>query len=208
MSEMFDSLSDDELVNAIGKCVPEIFSNCDRYMHLILYVEGSAGNEDYDNTAFNNLKNMYTDAVKTHNQNMFQNPFPDAGFDLFSPQLLDCSNKGVNKLKLKVKCAAQMVCESGRVFNTGFYMYPRSSTGSKTPLRLANSVGIIDAGYRGEVMAVFDCKHEDFTIQKYEKMVQLCAPGLVPIYVTLVDDISELSEETTRGEGGFGSTGK
>lgn len=205
MSEMFDSLSDDELDNLIGKCVPEIFSNCDRYMHLKLYVEGSAGANEND---LANLKNMYKGAIMLHNHKMFKNQFPDAGFDLFAPELLQCYNNGINKLKLKVKCAAQMVCENGRVFNTGFYMYPRSSTGSKTPLRLANSVGIIDAGYRGEVMAVFDCKHGDFTIQQYDKMVQLCAPGLVPIYVTLVDDVLELSEETNRGEGGFGSTGK
>jgi dUTP pyrophosphatase len=172
---------------------------------LKLYVEGSAGANEND---LANLKNMYKGAIMLHNHKMFKNQFPDAGFDLFAPELLQCYNNGINKLKLKVKCAAQMICENGRVFNTGFYMYPRSSTGSKTPLRLANSVGIIDAGYRGEVMAVFDCKHEDFTIQQYDKMVQLCAPGLVPIYVTLVDDVLELSEETNRGEGGFGSTGK
>jgi len=40
-------------------------------------------------------------------------------------------------------------------------------------------------------------------LNAYEKMFQICAPGLVPIVVELVD---ELGEKTERGEGGFGST--
>jgi len=39
-------------------------------------------------------------------------------------------------------------------------------------------------------------------------MVQICAPGLVPIYVKIVDNMEELGPSTSRGEGGFGSTGK
>ena len=39
---------------------------------------------------------------------------------------------------------------------TAYYLYPRSSMGSKTPLRLSNSVGIIDAGYRGNIIGVVD----------------------------------------------------
>ena len=45
-----------------------------------------------------------------------------------------------------------------------YFLMPRSSI-SKTPLRLCNSVGLIDAGYRGEIMAAVDnIKQEDYTI--------------------------------------------
>ena len=88
------------------------------------------------------------------------------------------------------------------------YLYPRSSTGSKTPLRLSNSVGIIDAGYRGNITALFDnWSNEDFTIKKADRVVQICAPNMTyPIYPIMVSSVEELGL-TKRGSGGFGSTG-
>jgi dUTP pyrophosphatase len=88
-------------------------------------------------------------------------------------------------------------------------LYPRSSI-SKTNLRLANSVGIIDAGYRGHIMAVFDINNNNniYVGKAYERYVQICAPGLIPITVEIVNSIEELGEKTERGEGGFGSTGQ
>jgi dUTP pyrophosphatase len=85
-------------------------------------------------------------------------------------------------------------------------MYPRSSTGLKTPLRLANSVGVIDAGYRGNYIAVFDnVRTEPFSVEQGQRLVQICPPNLTyPLKVVLVDD---LGAQTLRGEGGFGSTG-
>jgi dUTPase len=106
--------------------------------------------------------------------------------------------------------------------NTGFYMYPRSSL-SKTNLRLANSVGIIDSGYRGNLIGAFDClpvsvpSHNaalgnsnlsEYCVEKYKKLTQICAPGLVPIIVEIVNSIEDLGNETIRGGGGFGSTGR
>ena len=107
-----------------------------------------------------------------------------------------------------------MFVESGKNYNTGYYMHPRSSL-SKTQLRLANSTGIIDAGYRGHLMGMFDVvnieQHKrssdaDYFGKKYDKYLQICAPGLVPIIVEIVGTKEELGEETARGEGGFGST--
>ena len=85
-----------------------------------------------------------------------------------------------------------------------FYIYPRSSI-SKTPLRLANSVGIIDSGYRGELIAVFDnISDYEHIILPGTRLVQVCLPSLLPFSVKLVDDDFLTTE---RGEGGFGSTG-
>jgi dUTP pyrophosphatase len=86
-------------------------------------------------------------------------------------------------------------------------MHPRSSL-SKTALRLANSTGIIDAGYRGPLIGMFDCIVNTCVIEKYTRLLQICAPNLMPIYVRIIDNIIDLGPETSRGEGGFGSTGK
>jgi dUTP pyrophosphatase len=111
-----------------------------------------------------------------------------------------------------------MYTDSYKVYNTGYYMYPRSSL-SKTQLRLANSTGIIDAGYRGHLMAMFDVVNIDESVnnpdriadyfgEKFDRYIQICAPGLVPILVEVVNDVSQLGEETERGSGGFGSSGR
>jgi len=179
-----------------------LFTNCERYMLLKIHVN----NDDVV------LKNAYINAAKEHNKKMMFNPFPDAGFDLLSVKETFCNSNEPNKVNFEIKCAASMICESGKTYPTGFYIYPRSSTGSKTPLRLSNSVGIIDSGYRGNLMAFFDIVYStskninfyEYTIPKNTKLVQVCAPSLVPIYVEIVE---QLDEETMRGSGGFGSTG-
>jgi dUTP pyrophosphatase len=91
---------------------------------------------------------------------------------------------------------------------------------SKTQLRLANSVGIIDSGYRGHLTGMFDVVNidndsnsdpnleADFWGKKFDRYVQICAPGLVPILVQVVNTFEELGGETARGGGGFGSTGR
>ena len=102
---------------------------------------------------------------------------------------------------------------------TGFYLYPRSSI-SKTRMRLANSVGIIDAGYRGDLIAAVDTiglfgstdiwhiwKETLSPVKKYDRYFQVCAPDLSPFLVHIVDTEEDLSPPTTRGHGGFGSTG-
>ena len=127
--------------------------------------------------------------------------FPDAGFDLYCPDELLITNS-TQKIDLQVKCAA--FDENGNPLS--FYMYPRSSI-SKTPLRLANSVGIIDSGYRGNLMAVVDKRgDESFTVEKHSRYFQICSPTLSPIQIEIVHKEEDLGT-TERGSGGFGSTG-
>jgi dUTP pyrophosphatase len=76
---------------------------------------------------------------------------------------------------------------------------------------LANSIGIIDAGYRGNYIAAFDnIRPQAFTVEKGQRLVQICPPNLTyPLRVELVDDLDFASAmQTERGAGGFGSTGK
>ena len=86
--------------------------------------------------------------------------------------------------------------------NHGYMLVPRSSI-SKTPLRLANSIGIIDKSYRGKVMVKVDNNsNTDFTINEGSCYFQIVAfNGVLPEY-KIVKNLNY----TKRGEGGFGST--
>jgi dUTP pyrophosphatase len=158
------------------------------------------------------LRNIYTDAANKHNQNIDSSKYFDAGFDLFSPtEETLFGNSHANLLDQCVSGSMEFLSQYDNAFNAHgepvcYYMYPRSSTGSKTPLRLANSVGIIDSGYRGNYIAVFDNLHKEvYNIMRLQRLVQICPPNLsFPMKVMIVDC---LGETTARGNNGFGSTG-
>ncbi len=279
-----------------------LFKNSSKVMHVKLFVTDS------------NLKAKYQEAITIHNNKILSTNFPDAGFDLFVPEATVCLYENLVKINFGVKSSAMMVHDNGTKFPTGFYLYARSSLGSNTKLRLANSVGIIDSGYRGDLIGCFDCLKEhisnkiipsytiglnngissyltqsnpirtndgsssqgvlsssisqgalsssisqgalsssisqgalsssisqgvlsssisqgvlsssigyskqgsqsnvicrcnhDYHVDKYDKLIQICAPDLCPIYIELVDKEEDLSEQTDRGSGGFGSTGR
>ena len=100
-------------------------------------------------------------------------------------------------------------CTSATGGPSPFLILPRSSTGSKTPLRLANSVGLIDEGYRGELLVCVDNHSNfDFIIPEGGLFFQLCAQDYVPFAkVVLVDSLNALPQpRDDRGAGGFGST--
>ncbi len=85
-----------------------------------------------------------------------------------------------------------------------YLLYPRSSI-SRTPLRLANSIGLIDSGYLGNLkVALWNTSDTPFQIKKGERYVQLVKADLSPIKFELVDKL----RNTERGNGGFGSTGQ
>ena len=64
-------------------------------------------------------------------------------------------------------------------------MYPRSSMGSRTPLRMSNSVGIIDSGYRGNIIGIVDNRsNEDYVVEKGTILFQACSQTLRSIKLT------------------------
>jgi len=158
-----------------------------------------------------NLTALYEEKVMKHNENFKNNKFMDSGFDLFIGHdvVIDKLFK-TNMVDLGVR-AELMECKStttNKPKTIPFYLYPRSSM-SKTPLMLANHTGIIDAGYRGNLMVALRALYFDndncYSIKSGTRLFQICDPKLRPIYVHIVDE-SELSG-TERGDGGFGSTG-
>lgn len=83
---------------------------------------------------------------------------------------------------------------------------PRSGLGTKHGIQLANTVGLVDADYQGELMmAVKHNGSEPFTINALERIAQMV---IVPVYRTEVSVVEEFSSASERGEGGFGSTGQ
>lgn len=84
-------------------------------------------------------------------------------------------------------------------------IYPRSSTGVKRNLMLANSTGIIDSDYRGEIKLFFyNFGNKDQIIKKNERLAQMVIQAYEKVQIKKVDDLCD----SERGEGGFGSTGK
>jgi dUTP pyrophosphatase len=145
---------------------------------------------------------IYKTHIHEHNNKIMSEKYFNSGFDLFVPKDVILNGTKSTMVSMEVKCEMQTL--DGKPLS--YYMYPRSSI-SKTPLMLANHVGIIDSGYRGELIGAFrNLDSESYTIQKHNRLLQVCHPELKPIYVRLVNE-SKLSN-TERGEGGFGSTGK
>ncbi|MBQ9763386.1 MAG: dUTP diphosphatase [Phascolarctobacterium sp.] len=83
---------------------------------------------------------------------------------------------------------------------------PRSSIGLMTTLRMANSVGIIDSDYRGEVGFIGESSlSEPVVIKKGDRIAQMLIKRDVDTELVVVEKVSTSTE---RGEKGFGSTGK
>ena len=119
----------------------------------------------------------------------------DAGLDLFVVEEQTVEAGKTTFINLGISCETAE--------KRPYFLMPRSSI-SKTPIRLCNSIGLIDAGYRGEIMAAVDnIKHEDYTINSGQRLFQIVAMDGSPLSFELVDELST----TGRGTGGFGSTG-
>jgi dUTP pyrophosphatase len=83
---------------------------------------------------------------------------------------------------------------------------PRSGLAARHGISLVNAPGLIDAGYRGEIRVLLwnGDRHEPFAVAPGDRIAQLV---LVRVEGLALEEVAEL-DETTRGEGGFGSTGR
>lgn len=84
-------------------------------------------------------------------------------------------------------------------------VFARSGLGCKRGLAPANKVGVIDADYRGQVhVALLNHSGEPQSIYPGDRIAQLL---IIPVLTPEMEEVAEL-DETARGEGGFGSTGR
>lgn len=120
----------------------------------------------------------------------------DAGMDLTAVTIhYDEHNNYVYGIGLAIEIPK---CYVGLVF-------PRSSN-RKTESYLTNSVGVIDSGYRGEIMASFKNRDNELHKAPYSIGDRVAQLIILPYPEIELEEAEELSE-TERGEGGHGSTG-
>lgn len=152
-----------------------------------------------------NVKVMYEDSeIRQYYEGLAVSNRVDSGLDLVV--LEDVVVPNPNEY-CKITLDFGIRCEPR--FNGGYYLMPRSSI-HKTKFRMANSIGLIDNTYRGNLMAQLDYFPEITTesmnphiIQKGTRLFQLVHPSTYPLTIMLVDEVGT----TERGTGGFGSTG-
>lgn len=106
-----------------------------------------------------------------------------------------------NKIGFGIRC--QLACDKDCDGKHGYMLMPRSSICNEK-IRLANSIGLIDYEYRGEIKAAVDIIDPIYHVEKLKRCFQIVMPDLRPFQVRIVDKLTE----TERGDGGFGSTGK
>ena len=134
----------------------------------------------------------------------------NAGFDLHSADAVHIEQTptfipfGIVARLLKVDLMPGGTSNDFIKTESHFWLLPRSSI-YKTGLMMANSVGVIDKSYRGELKAPVWSMTGDSNIGKGDRLFQIVAPDMGWIrHVRIVESMPE----TQRGTGGFGSTGK
>lgn len=144
-----------------------------------------------------NVKKMYINHGTYHEG--------DSGLDLFivQDQIIPAGETKLVDLGISCQLRGFDISTNGPVKYYSYNMYPRSSI-SKTPLRLANGVGLCDRDFLGVLKApLHNTGTTDFTIKKGERYVQLARADLGEISFELVEDFNRT---TTRNTDGFGST--
>lgn len=120
----------------------------------------------------------------------------DSGMDLFSIE--DIILKPMERRLIHTGIRIQLPK------NTEAQIRPRSGLALKYGITVLNTPGTIDEGYRGEIgIILINLGTEEFKIEKGMKIAQMV---IKPTLTLKVEEVIELTE-TTRGEGGFGSTG-
>lgn len=125
----------------------------------------------------------------------------DACFDIYSDGV--CS-----------RCHGYLVPSPHETHNTGLsfdipkgyamMVYSRSGMGFNHDVRLANCVGVIDSGYKGELKVKLTCDGLATTYGKGDRIAQAM---LIPVPVVKIVEVDDIGD-SERGNGGFGSSGK
>lgn len=122
----------------------------------------------------------------------------DAGADVFSAEDISIGAAETKIVKTGLKVAIPIGYE--------IQIRPRSGLSAKTGLRVANAPGTIDAGYRGEVgIIITNISTEPYEIKVGDKIAQMV---IAPTPMIKWKEVATISDDTDRGVGGFGSSGR
>ena len=140
------------------------------------------------------VRALHPDAVLPQNAHEH-----DAGFDLVAVESCTLARRGG---RATVGTGLSIAIPEGR----GGLVLPRSGLAAKHGVTCANSPGLIDAGYRGEVrVALVNLDPDiDYVVHKGDRIAQLVVVPVEFLHFSVVDELPE----ATRGDGGFGSRGR
>lgn len=171
---------------------------------------------EWENAHF---QKMYRQVKEMETSQYIYNDYKDSGFDIYIPNDVVFNHKRTELVNLRMKCACYKInylvpeedefgLKDTVLTPSAYWVMARSSI-YKTPFRLANNMGLIDSGYRGNLKVAIDVDQFALTqgpmkLEKGKKLFQICVPTLEPFKVEFVEKL----DETVRGEGGHGSTDK
>ena len=123
-----------------------------------------------------------------------------AGMDLFACLPREISVKPKEIISVPTGIAIEINDD-----NIGGFIFPRSGLSTKHGISLANAVGVIDSDYRGEIKcSLINHGEKDYEIKPADRIAQIIFMPIYRVNLILVDEL----QETKRGSGGFGSTGR
>jgi dUTP pyrophosphatase len=169
--------------------------------------------EDFDQEFSNNMATITVDEdyykIKLRFSNKSTNEDPQyatagsSGFDLRA-NLTE---------SISIKSGSRAIVPTGLFFeipdNFEIQVRPRSGLAAKNGITVLNTPGTIDADYRGEIKVILiNLGDEDFVISHGDRIAQAVVASVTAKNIINLTKVSEISTDTERGEGGFGSTGK
>lgn len=152
--------------------------------------------------AYSHINQMYLNHSTYHKG--------DSGLDLYVIENITIQPGETKLVDTGIKCQCRSFTLNplkwikGEFYNYHSYWSMARSSISKTPLILKNSIGLIDSAYTGNIKApLYNTSSYPFTLRKGERYIQLVNGDLSPVQFELTATL----RDTTRAEGGFGSTG-
>jgi dUTP pyrophosphatase len=114
---------------------------------------------------------------------------------------------------VSIKAGSRAIIPTGLFFeipdNFEIQVRPRSGLAAKNGVTVLNTPGTIDADYRGEIKVILiNLGDEDFIINHGDRIAQAVVAAVSGKNIIKLTKVVEISTDTERGEGGFGSTGK
>lgn len=129
----------------------------------------------------------------------------DSGFDLRAAITDDIT---LNPMEFKLIPAGikiELVPEPDDRFNYEVQIRARSGLAAKSGIGVINAPGTVDFYYRGEIkVPLVNFSNTPFTIHPGDRIAQAV---IAPVITAQIISVEKINEETTRGQGGFGSTG-
>ena len=130
------------------------------------------------------------------------------------------ATNGSSGFDLRANLSKTMIIPSGKfsIIQTGLFfnipegfevqIRPRSGLAAKNGVTVLNTPGTIDSDYRGEIMVILiNHGDNDFTINHGDRIAQAVLATVTANNVVKLIKVDDISEDTERGSGGFGSTG-